>query len=450
MRFHPHSLLLLALCVGCASSTPPAATPPAATPPTRVAKDHHAEPIPAQQSWQYLAKRAVQYASTVQAFLGQARADELYGLSRAVTRDPYFYIDYGKSRATRDSDNRKTNGSTMRFGVRLYTSNPFENRHIRQQGESRAQATYAEAALEQQIVTLAVYELCIEQLTATDQIAIYHEIITHRTTLVAHLQKQLDAGMIQPYPLLQAKMQLLEDRAKVNELKAVITATHRDLATLTAIPQDKIAPVLAEADLARLATQSPKEIQAQIETPAITLAQARIREAQALIDAAQARRIPWFEYVDFSSGSGKDKDHTPAANAWDADEYSRTKDREWSVKTAITIPVFSWFSSEVAEATRLKEAAQNDLAVLQRTLRADIAAATQAYQSTYQFVKDYQQEALPLLAAYQEALDNPPDAAPPAELIKTALRQQEARLRLSDLAHQLRVAAAPLLTRAAR
>ncbi len=452
-----HLLLFLLPLAACRAPQPePAAPPPPQTAPP-------AAPLETEYTWFRLAELAAANSWEIRSLAGEAQAERLWGITRAQTRDPRLLGLYDRSSGSAWEDrlagHRSADDSSYSAGgrLRIYTSNPFVNRHLRAEGTGRAEELIGKAAAVKHDLTEDALLLCIEIHRLEQERTLAAETERLREALLQRTQRAAEAALVTFYEVARDELALENTRAANREREVRITSLRRELAALCAIPVEHLRITPPAIDLPTLSANLPPAAdlyaQAIASHPQLLIARSLKKQAQAQIDTARATQIPWFEYVDAGYGRARGTGtETTAAPAGATTLSGSDQSSEWQIRAAVTIPVFSWFSSAGRQARlRLQAAQAREHALFEHIhreingLRADLLAASAAYTQALQTFADYETRLHSRIAPLRQATFADQEA-----FLKLELDELEVKTRLLRMEERCHTVYASLLTTLSR
>lgn len=436
-------------------------------------------------TWSDLTRLAIQRNSEIKALLGEAEAERIYGYTKATTRDPQLTLGYGRQRQTGDSYSRGSreaglyNPATGAFAptgtdreswgsqrdldrdrtvsarLRVYTSNPFVNKHLRAEGTGRAEELLGKAQAVRHDIAESIFLLCADYTLYEQEKIGYEAIIARQNELIAHREKQAEAGVVTRYEILSVKMKQLDLMARVRDVQFRQGAICRELAMLTGIDVSQVTPAQIAVDYEALAQHMPETIDLYNEAvaahPELMIARGKETQAEAQERAAKAKRIPWFEYIDATyarnHGTGSSSEsggsYDPSAPSWPIGNFDGSREtgtgndsssgHEWEVRVAITVPIFSWFSKEAEEARLRRYAASAQQQAIFRNVYGEISAIVDDFKASVEAHKLYAGELQEMLVTLDETLEDEAQGVDEGDKIKAQIERQEMMLRQAKL-----------------
>ncbi len=101
-----------------------------------------------------------------------------------------------------------------------------------------------------------------------------------------------------------------------------------------------------------------------------------IETARIGLNIAKAKQIPWFEFVE---GGYRDRDSDATTYTDSGRDHSDSDRDEWLLRTAISLPIFSWAGNETALAKALLREAEFSESIALTTIRNEIRNALANY-----------------------------------------------------------------------
>jgi len=284
---------------------------------------------------------------------------------------------------TRNGSSQHENNESYTAGVRFYISNPFVNRWIKKQ--SAKSATLLTTKSEE--LAYAIYcetkTQCMEAAIVDDQILQIRRALELQQQICSEYNALTKNGYAEPLKVIKAEIQLAEIELKLSQK----VSEHRNriyrLALLTGLPTEQL--VLQSLDSQEL--YSPDTLGIDALTAFATLCRPdlkRIRNeidlARTEIKIAEAKMIPWFDYAE---GAYKDSNADSTKYGDSGRSYTDEDGDEWSIRTGINIPVFSWMGDEVSLAKATFNEAQFQEIILLRSIREEIQAGVLNYNEAF-------------------------------------------------------------------
>lgn len=474
----PGLLLSLLALTACRTPQSIVEAPAAAAPKAESIEEAMPE---AGYSWLRLADLAAANSWEIRSLAGEAEAERLWGFTRAQTRDPRLLGTYDRShgssweknaseitqpfsRDRRYSHSTETDRDyTVGGRLRIYTSNPFVNRHLRAEGTGRAEELIGKAAAIKHDLTEETLLLCIEIHRLEQEQHLAAEALRLRSEILQHAQRAAEAGVLTFYEVARDELALENLRATNREREMRLASLRRELAALCGLSPETLRIAPPDTDFTLLPEELPAAdnlyAEAIAKHPQLAIARSLKKQAQAQAGAARAQQIPWFEYID----GGYARSHAHGTeNGWEnnrtgdrferSNSHGNSSDSSWEIRAAITIPIFSWFSSAGKEARlRLQAAEARELALFEHIrreingLRSDLLAASAAYTQAEEAFSAYEKRLHERLAPLRQNATADREA-----FLKLELDQIEVKMRLLRLEERCRTVYINLLTTLSR
>ncbi len=329
-------------------------------------------------SWEDLAVRAGKRSDASKVAYIDAAVRRLRAEEELTWKDPElrFGQDWGDTR-TRTSGDSPANGSgyTTSVGVRFYVPNPFVERYIRAKSDGEIRKEDARAAVEAYEVYSEVKMLCYEEARARAD----ERYLDERAKAWDDLRKASDESykngvFISPLDAIRSETKFQKARIKLDTMVSARETLRRRIAWLTGIPDDKLVidpepPPMP--DPTSLSVEHLTEI-AFARRPDLAAAVAELDEAEAGVKAAKAARIPWFRFVEATYSHDNDRE-----NEWDRHQTGHSD--EFSIKTSIYLPIFTWAGESVELSEMVQARANARLMALYSSIRQEITTAYNDY-----------------------------------------------------------------------
>ncbi len=352
-----------------------------------------AAPVPPSEGfdWNVLARLAAANSAEAKALLLDANADRLKTAVDTGWRNPRLTTgsDWGeedqtgtRTRSSGRSSEWQTRDSYSRTAaLRIYATNPFVNRWLRQRGGAAAHAKDAEAQEAAYAVFCEVKSLCLEADIARREIELLQQTQALREQVCSLRREQTEAGMASGLQLIRAEARLAALRTDISERQTARQQLLRRIATLSGVPVDQLRlrpgdaaqPVkteyLDESALTELALlRRPDLARAQRERDAATFA----------VRAARAGQIPWFEFVE-AQYEQEDADDFSFDQSVSGYDRANSEETAWRLRVALTLPVFNWLGDELRLTRAELSASEARVHGLHNQIRAEVAGVLQDY-----------------------------------------------------------------------
>ena len=251
-------------------------------------------------------------------------------------------------------------GDAYSISLRLFPPNPW----VLAAQVSLESAAYRAAVEELRAAELAVAvevrRHFVELAYLEQDVAEIHKLAELRQALRETLQERADQGLATLEDTADASRRYLNVLANLAATRQQRDQVRSELALLIRIPADAIAfdaAALPVSDLAYIKSRYASLAQEAIGSSAEISARAwEVKVARAAHRQACSQRLPWFNHVQaaYSSWSENSASRSYGASAGTpseltATDYDFTTDsgdgREWTISTAVSLPVFSWLNS---------------------------------------------------------------------------------------------------------
>ena len=364
----------------CDSSEPPASAS------EEVVSDHVGP-----WKWEELAVRAGERSDAsrvayIDAAVRRLRAEEDLGW-----KNPEFRWGHGRTHghqsewednidplASKDS-HRHSHDRGNSYGVRFYVPNPFVERYARAKIEGDIRKEDMRAAVEAYEVYCEVKMLCYEVVRAKNELKYLREQAKAWDDLRKACQASYESGVFaSPLDAIRSETKFAKANVKISALTSELEALTRRIAWLAGVNSDglEIEDTLPELpDPEMLSVDALAEI-AFARRPDLAAAVAELDQAEAGVKEAQMSAIPWFRFVEatYERADWSDRDWEYAKRS-----SSHGSEDEWSVKVAITVPIFTWMGKSLMLSKTVRERANARLDALYSSIRNEIATAYTDY-----------------------------------------------------------------------
>ena len=391
-----NTIMLLLLCAGCLSNNNSDQTTAAESPvcDTRknvgntavqtAAPEFQSPPEGAQ--WHQLAMLAYQRSREDQLTALQIQNSYLANRADRAWRDPQLRLnsDFGNSKAfERGDDNAHKRERDLGASLRFYISNPFVNRWIKKLRQPNARLIQAESNEIAYAIYCETITKCMEASICRDEAEQIHTTLQRKKTLRKRYQELRHDGHVEPLKLISnsidiAKLEIRLTR-KLREQRNLL----HSIATLTALDLQQINVASVHAELLRDAQQLDLDeltITALSIRPDLESVRAATVVAANELKVAQAQQIPWFEFAE-AGYSNRSTDNTRyGADATTSSDESRD---EWMIRTAVSLPIFSWMGGATESARGVLRQAQQRETITAVNVRNEIRAALDNYTDAY-------------------------------------------------------------------
>ncbi len=399
-------IFTLSLCLTCGCITKNSmSVPPAdfkhystARAPDRSSSNTAAEadsvPPPGGFSWHDLALCASRRSETEQLTALRIECSDLENLTERNWRDPQLRLNsdmVSSKEYERDGADSHDDSHEHGASIRFYISNPFVNRWIKNLKQPNARLIQAKT----HELTYAVYcetkTKCMEAAVIKDEIDKLRKISGHRKKMRDRYTELRRDGYAAPVKMLRNAIRLAKTDIELECKQREYRNTLQMIALLSGVAVDKIKLLditrqkLPDPQSFQLATLVSRAVNLRAD---IELARASISVAENQLKAARAAQIPWFEFAEAGySRSTSDTIGYTSPRTTRSDENSD----EWMIRTAVTLPVFSWLGNETQLRRAALRAARAHETVTVAGIYNEISSALQNYTDAYHTHMNVQQ-----------------------------------------------------------
>ena len=357
-------------------------------------------------TWQHLVNHVVAASPDYAAILAEARADFFNYRSKTNPENLRFSFE-----ASYLPVEKRINQYSA--GISFSVPNPFVSRQVIRTGEAAMRETEAGAqALRNEIASM-IYELVQEILIGERELSILSLREQVLSDWTAFLQMRYDARLATQTDMLQFDIQSLRLKTAIRQTRQGIQEARRILLVLVQIPDEQLVLNPHPADWKALLTALDDEeelINYTLSRSAeLAGAKAAYEKARAVLGAARARQIPWFDSVFFSYDPG----FTETASVMGG--VTRIKTNKWTAGVSVNLPVFAWFSSEKKMGAFETAAASQRVTGVSQRIRNDITGIIEDLRNALNLLIDYQiafdsiskpaRETIPDTESYYKLLD---------------------------------------------
>jgi len=387
-------LLTIVLVSGCATNSAqknPAPLAPLAAP--RASQ----ESLPAMPdggyTWQQLVSLVVAANPDYAAILAEARAEYFRYKSRTDLKDPRLTLEYGRETSHISSilpESRKRDQYDI--GISFPIPNFFVNKQVIRAGEAARRETEnsAEALINE--TAYMIHRLVQEILIGERSLSVLLLREQVLSDWADYLKIRFDARMVTQAEMREFDIQRLRLKAAVQQAQFTTRAARRSLQLLVQIPDEQLVlnqqPSDWKAVLASIEDDGKIFEEIFSRSAELAAANAAYEKAQAVLDAARAKQIPWFDSVFLSYAPSL----TESVDNGSGGEISRRRSETWALGVNISLPVFAWISSEKKMAAAEIEAASLRITAVRQRIRNDITGTIADLHSALQFLIDYQSD----------------------------------------------------------
>ncbi len=337
-------------------------------------------------SWEELARRAGQRADKAKVELMKAAARRQRVDADLAWKDPQLRLAH----SWEDSRDRRFgvepedgDGDTMTVGVRFYVSNPFVNRQLRRQGDAQVESLEARAKAEAYAVYCEVKSLCLEAEFLQRDASFRREELVLAGRIRDENLKRLESGVASsPLDALRAETAYERVILKLSEAEQSLRRTRNQIAFLSGVPEPELRirytppePPTTNASYRAVLVET-----AFLRRPDLTGALADYAAARAGVGAAKAAHMPWFDFVE-----GSYSHQTSSRDDWDFEagvprlHTRRSREDEWQVRVALSVPIFTWLGDSVKNSRRVADFADARVLSLRQAIETEISSAFSSY-----------------------------------------------------------------------
>ena len=384
-------LLLLLIITGCAhtDNARKIETPEKTTPPEEATSQVRTNNLPVPKegfSWDQLASMASQRTAEAQMAALRIKSSRLEKTLESSVRDPQLRLNSGfatEDEYSKDSNNSHDDIQSYSVGLRFYVNNPFVNRWIRRQAEKSATAIMASANELSYATYCETKSACLEAAILEDRSVQLGDAIKQQKKVCSRYDELIRNGHVAPLKLLKAKLKL----SRLQMRKGQVGREHRNalfqISLLTGIPVDRLN--IQGLDKQGLPSPDKLSVNELVATalktrPDLESIRCEAENARMDIEIAKARQIPWFDFVE---GSIRDRNADSSSYTSSGVSHSDSDRDEWTLRTGISIPIFSWAGNEIALAKALLREIELREALALSSLHSEITNAIENYTDAY-------------------------------------------------------------------
>ncbi len=384
--------------------------------------------IPAEGfSWDALALIAAQRSVEARMTALRLESNRLQNRLELTPRDPQLRLNsaFDTERDYKPGDG-KTREESEDYGasLRFYISSPFVNRWIRKQSAYGARAIVVADNELAYAVRCETMMKCLDAAILEERIRQAEESLEIRRQTCAGYRELERDGLAAPLKILKAEINLAETEQQLDRLRREHRNALHQIALLTGLEarQIKLLPVASSA----LPPPQTLDIDALTATavrlrPDLQSVRCEAALAQTGLEIARARQIPWFEYAE-SGFSNSRSDSTRYSR--NGASHSDSRSAEWNIRTAVSLPFFSWAGHETALASSLLRETELREARLLTNIRDEIRNAVENYHDAFTACERTRNATENHLQAFNTALKEIDEtkAALSAEILETEER----------------------------
>lgn len=282
-----------------------------------------------------------------------------------------------------DSDSKDSSRQSHKFSARFFIPNPFINRYLSDKGDAEVRRCEARAESKAFAIYSEVKLLCNEERRLGREFTFLSDRLKALET--AHdiaVSEATNHVARSPYELIRAESKFRQNQVSVAEVEFRLRQIRSTIAMLADVPLEgfEIAAPTSDVLTDEMLSEDRLTELAFARRPDLARAVAEYDAAVAEAGAARAANIPWFRYVE-AGYRFIDADKSGTSSRYDGYKYSRATDsgHDFSVKVAITVPLFTWCGNSVKLTNRMRELADDRVRSLRASIRREVANAVAVY-----------------------------------------------------------------------
>ena len=310
-------------------------------------------------SWNEMACIAASRSSSAQLAALQIKRSHLQNRIDRAWRDPQLRLN--SSFASEDEyeyegDNRHEDINSYGAGLRFYISNPFVNRWIKEQAAESAESITAQREELSYAVYCETRMKCCEVAVNEDKLNQLKVALEQQKNICARYADLKQSGYAAPLKMIKAELKSAKTEQQIIFMERQYRNSLFQLALLTGLDIDKIK--LESIDKQSIQEPSAFNVDDMTELavdqrPDLRSIRCDIALARSGLRIAEARQVPWFDFVE---GGYRNRNADSTTYSGTSPNHSDSDRDEWIVRTAISLPIFSWAGHETTLArTLLKE-----------------------------------------------------------------------------------------------
>lgn len=348
-------------------------------------------------SWNQLAVIASQRTAESQMTALRIKRSRLENRLELAIRNPQLRWNYGFLSEDEHSPGNSNSHDNLRdssAGLRFYINNPFVNRWIRKQADKNADSIMAAGRELSYATYCETKSSCLETAILDDRICQLQEIIEIQKKVCSRYSELNRNGFAAPLKSLKAQLRLSGLELKKNQLEREHRNALFHLSLLSGMPagQLKVQPLGSQSLIPPSDLNMEQLITSAVQLrPDLESIRCEIEIARLEIKLAEARQIPWFDYVE--GGLRNRTSNNTEYSIGGGISHSDSDRDEWMLGTAISLPVFSWTGNETALARTILEEAELRKAIAQTSLYEELKNAVENYTDAHSSHKRIQQTA---------------------------------------------------------
>jgi len=378
-RITAATVMAFVLISGCATNQAPGNSMPASPPESRgIAVPEGG------YTWQQLANMAVAARADYAAVLAEAQAAYYRYKARTDLKDLKGSMEY--SFISNDVKDNKYG-----FGLSASIPDPFVNWQYTRAGEAARRETETSAEDLKNKITASVYVLVQQILLGEKELAVLYSREQVLSDWEAYIKQRNNARVVTQTDMRTFDLRHLKLKADIQQAQRAQNAAKRSLQVLVQIPPEQLVLKPDQSDWAAIQALL-KDDQAFIDnalsrSAGMAGANAAYEKACAMLSAARAKQIPWFDTVQLS--------YVPIFTSSVNSTYtgglfsSQPESNKWKLGVTVDLPVFAWFSFEKKAAAADVEVASLRLAGIRQQISGDLTGTIADLRDTLTLLNDY-------------------------------------------------------------
>ena len=301
-------------------------------------------------------------------------------------------------------NNEHEDSTSYGIGLRFYISNPFVNRWIKEQAAESANSIIAQSRELSYAVYCETRMKCCEAAVFEDQLSQLNKALEQQKKICVRYNELKKSGYAAPLKIIKADLKT----ARTEQQIEVMSRKHRNalfqLALLTGLEIDKIKiQPIGKQVMPEPATYSADNLTASAVRmrPDLESIRCEISLARSGYKIAKAGQVPWFEFLE-SGYRNRNADSTTYTST--APNHSDSDRDEWIMRTAISLPIFSWAGHETALANAIVKEAELRESLAFIAVRNEIKNALRNYTEASSSRKKMQAEVDERMHEFQKAV----------------------------------------------
>ena len=297
----------------------------------------------------------------------------------------------------RQDEGRLAGESSQEYALRFRLNNPWETKALMEEGQARTEVARIQLKLTENILSHEVKRLYFETLYRKKDALLAHEIAESQSAIRTAHDILVAAGQLTLPKALESRLEDYETLAEASKADRTYESVSSTLLTLLAQPEgtplnlvtsfskpDKNAHALTLNNLFSTAT---------LERPELRSLEYESEAARASIHQAEARRIPWFSFLQGNI---------------EHDRRISSDSDQWGVLIGIEIPIWGHRADIQAATAELQE----NLAIqrlARRNLRITLASALRDYRAASRQLTEQEAGSANLESELAPALEESPN-----------------------------------------